>query len=93
MTLSLSAVLEINFEESDYSIIEGISVLSTNLTLTFRTNQNPFSVELSPVIIDAAQNLSLDSFISFDNIEPTFRATGKIIQILASSYSLSFARR
>ena len=68
-------MLEINFEECDYSIIEGVSVLSGTMTLTFRTNQNPFSVTLTPVTIARADSLGLGSFINSDNIRPTFRAT------------------
>ena len=68
-------MLEINFEESDYSIIEGLSVLSGTMTLTFRTNKNPFSVTLTPVTIGRADSLGLGSFINSDNIGPTFRAT------------------
>ena len=62
-------------EECDYSIIEGASVLSGTMTLTFRANQNPFSVTLTPVTIARADSLGLGSFINSDNIGPTFRAT------------------
>ena len=76
MILSLCTGLEINFEESDYSMIEGISGLSTNITLTFRNNQNPFSVMLTPVAVDTAESIGLmGTFINSDNIEPNFRAT------------------
>ena len=70
-----SAVLQINFGESDYSIKEGFSRLSSKMSLTFRANQNPFSVTLTPVTIDIAENMSLGDFISSNTIEPTFRAT------------------
>ena len=75
MILSLCTGLEINFEESDYSMIEGVSVLSTNMTLTFRSNQNPFSVILTAVTVDTAESMGLGSFINSDNIVPIFRAT------------------
>ena len=74
MILSLCTGLEINFEESDYSMIEGITVLSTNMTLTFRSNQNPFSVILTAVTVDTAESMGLGSFINSD-IVPNFRAT------------------
>ena len=70
--------LEYAFEVSDYSITEGISVLSNNMVLTFRNNQNPFSVTLTPVTIDTAENLGLVSFVNSDNIAPTFRATAGV---------------
>ena len=70
-----SAVLQINFGESDYSIGEGFSRLSSQISLTFRANQNPFSVTLTPVTIDIAENMSLGDFINSDNIQPSFRAT------------------
>ena len=70
-----SAVLQINFGESDYYIGEGFSRLSSKISLTFRANQNPFSVTLTPVTIDIAENMSLGDFINSDSIEPTFRAT------------------
>ena len=73
--LSLPAGLNINFEESDHSIFEGTFVPSTNLTLTFRNNQNPFNVTLTPSIIGEAESLGLGDFINSDNIGPTFRAT------------------
>ena len=73
--ISFCAGLQINVEESDYSITEGVSVLSDNITLTFRTNQNPFSVILTPVTIGTAESMGLGSFINFDNIARTFRAT------------------
>ena len=73
--LSLCTGLEINFEESDYSMIEGITVLSTTMTLTFRSNQNPFSVILTAVTVDTAESMGLGSFINSDNIVPYFRAT------------------
>ena len=73
--ISLCAGLEIAFEVSDYSITEGISVLSNTMTLTFRSNQNPFSVILTADTVDTAESMGLGSFINSDNIVPYFRAT------------------
>ena len=73
--ISLCTGLEIAFEVSDYSMIEGISVLSNTMTLTFRNNQNPFSVILTAVTVDTAESMGLGSFINSDNIVPIFRAT------------------
>ena len=78
-------MLQINFEESDYYIGEGSSMLSSQLSLRFRANQNPFSVTLTPVTIDIAENMSLGDFINSDSIEPTFRATAGV-ELLLTSY-------
>ena len=67
---SLSAVLEINFDECDVSIIEGSS---TSITLSFRNNQNPFMIMLTPVTIERAENLSLGSFINFNAFHLLFK--------------------
>ena len=56
--------LEINFEESDYSIEEG-GTLSTDIHFQFRGTQNPFSVRICPVNISTAEALGLDRFIDF----------------------------
>ena len=66
--------LEINFEESDYSIEEG-GTLSTFIRLQFRQNQNPFTVCLCPVSIDTAEDMNLGSFIDSDTIYEISRAT------------------
>ena len=72
-----TAVLEINFGESDYSIEEGgLGVLSSPITLQFRTNQNPFTVMLSPVTVATAEEMGLGNFIiNSYRIESSFRAT------------------
>ena len=67
-------MLEINFEEDDYSIEEG-GTLSTVIRLQFRQNQNPFTVRLCPVSIDTAEAMNLGSFIDFYNIDDISRAT------------------
>lgn len=60
----LHAGLEINFAESDYSIEEG-DTLSTDISLQFRNNQNPFTITLSPLTIDVAEGYNLSAFIDF----------------------------
>ena len=63
--------LEINFEESDYSIEEG-RALSPDIRLH---NQNPFTVTLTPVDIDTAEALGLGFFIDFYYNSAISRAT------------------
>ena len=70
----LVTVLEINFEEDDYSIEEG-RTLSTVIRLQFRQNQNQFTVRLCPVSIDTAEAMNLGSFIDSDTIDNISRAT------------------
>ena len=66
--------LEINFEESDYSIQEGRG-LSTPITLQFRYNQNAFNITFTPVTIDAVEDMGLGAnFINSDTIEEEYRA-------------------
>ena len=75
-TASLSAVLEISFRESDYSIQEGSDMLSSPITLQFRNNQSPFTVRLSAVTIETAETQGLGDFIrSSDSFLETQRAT------------------
>ena len=51
-------------------------MFSSQITLTFRRNQNPFSVMLTPVTIAVAdESMGLGNFINSDTIRPTFRAT------------------
>ena len=67
-------MLEINFEESDYSITEG-SGLSTPIRLQFRNNQNAFTITFSPVTIDAVEGMGLVAlFINSATIEEEARA-------------------
>ena len=66
--------LEINFEESDYSIREGEG-LTAPITLQFRNNQNAFNVTFSPVTIDAVEGKGLGAnFINSDTIVEESRA-------------------
>ncbi|CAI8050963.1 Extracellular matrix protein 3, partial [Geodia barretti] len=68
-------LLEINFEESDYSIKEGATMLSTPIRLQFRTNQNPFTVTLRPISVDVAESEKLGVFINSAAISSQSRAT------------------
>ena len=70
----LVTVLEINFEESDYSIEEG-GTLNSVIRLQFRQNQNQFTVRLCPLSIDTAENMSLEFFIDSETIHAISRAT------------------
>ena len=75
-----SAVLEINFGETDYSIEEGVGELSSPITLQFRNNQNPFTVLLSPVTVATAEEMGLGFFInSFTIISSSRAKTGSYI--------------
>ena len=71
--------LEINFEESDYSIVEG-GTLSTIIRLQFRNNQNSFTVRLCPLSITDTEIMGLGSFIESETIGEISRATpGKLL--------------
>ena len=70
-----SAVLEINFGETDYSIEEGSGELTCPITLQFRNNQNPFTVMLSPVTVATAEGMGLGFFINSMTITASSRAT------------------
>ena len=66
--------LEINFEESGYSITEG-GGLTIPITLQFRNNQNAFNITFSPVTIDYTEGKGLGAnFINSDTIEEESRA-------------------
>ena len=68
-------MLEINFEESDYRVVEGSRWLGYPITLHFRQNQNPFNLTLSPVTVDTAVAMGLGFFINGENIALGSRAT------------------
>ena len=72
--------LEINFEESDYSIEEG-GTLSNDIRFQFRNNQNQFSVRLCPVNISTAEALGLGFFINSEDIDNISRATSGIYEV------------
>ena len=78
LTVSHLTGLEINFEESDYSIAEG-GTLSIDILFQFRNNRNPFSVRLCPVNISTAEDLGLGFFINSEDIHSISRATSGII--------------
>ena len=83
----LFVVLWINFLESDYSIVEGSTMLSTPIALQFRTNQNPFNITLSPVTVDTAESMGLGFFINSATIAQGSRATaGTLPQISHNNY-------
>ena len=65
----------INFLESDYSIVEGDTELSSTIMIQLRQNQNPFTLILSPVTIDASESKGLDYFINLGTILYGSRAT------------------
>ena len=71
--------MDINFEDSDYSITEG-SGLRTPITVQFRNNQNSFNITFSAVTIAAVEGMGLGrNFINSAAIEEESRATaGKL---------------
>ena len=69
-------MLQISFDQSDYTIIEGSATLSSPITLQFRENQNPFTIMLSPVTVATAEAAGVGDFINADTITPGSRATG-----------------
>ena len=84
-------MLEINFLESEYSIVEGSTELSSPIMIQLRQNQNPFTLMLSPVTIDAAESKGLDNFIDSQTILPGSRATaGTTFLSLLLSFSFPY---
>ena len=70
--------LQINFdvEGCDYSKIEeGSTSLEPPIRLQFITNQNPFTVTLTPSSVDTVEALGLGVFINTFTIPPGSRAT------------------
>ena len=74
-----SAVLEINFEESHYSLVESSHELSSPIYLQFTTNQNPFTVRWSELSVDKLEDEGLGFFINSGTIAQASRATAGII--------------
>ena len=70
-------MLQINFGESDYRVLEGSEKPSNLITLQFRENQNPFTLTLTPVTLDTAETMGLRLFINPYSF-PGFRATAGI---------------
>ena len=78
-----TSVLEINFEESDYYVVEGSETLGYPITLHFRENQNPFNLTLTAVTVDTAEAMGLRLFINSYYIDrPSLRATAGISSIM-----------
>ena len=74
-------MLEINFDESDYSIEEG-SPVTNIMNLQFRTNQNSFTLTLSSVTIGTAESEGLGLFINSENINSPSRATAGMLSLI-----------
>lgn len=73
-------VLEINFEEADYSIEEGVD-LSQPIRMQFRTTQNDFTLILCPLSIEEAEKQNVGDFIDFSSILDGSRATSGDCQL------------
>ena len=78
--------MEINFEEADYSIIEGspLSVL-----MQFRRTQSPFTLTVRPVTITSVEEGGLEGFINCTTSREASRATpgiGVPIQLHSIAY-------
>ena len=69
-------MLQINFDQSDYTINEGSATLSSPITLQFRENQNNFTIMLTPVTVDTAVAAGVGDFINAETIINGSRATG-----------------
>ena len=83
--MSVYKVLQINFEEADYSFDEDRQDFSSPIFLQFRRNQNPFTVILSTVSIKVIENEGLGDFVNLENIGNLSRATPGIckhVQVL-----------
>ena len=76
-------VLQINFDQSDYTIEEGSATLSSPITLQFRENQSPFTIMLSPVTVATAEAAGVGDFINAVNIDPgSIATTGDVTMYL-----------
>ena len=67
-------MLEISFEETEYSVGED-SVLTLPITVHYTPTQHPFNLTLSSVPIDAIESFNVSDFIDASIIPETFRAT------------------
>lgn len=77
--------LEINFGESDYSIMEG-SPDRPRILFQFRRTQNPFTVTLHPVSITEALDpagFSASDFISAEDISEATPGKGAVGCVVA----------
>ena len=76
-------MLEINFGEPDYCVLEGSERQSSHITLQLRENQNPFNLTLIAVTVDTAEAMGLRLFIdSYYIDQPSLRATAGISAIM-----------
>ena len=55
-------MLQIHYGQSEHSVEEGSTVLSSLIYFQFRTNQNSFNIARSPVTVDAAEAMGLGFF-------------------------------
>ena len=67
--------LEINFEEADYSVLEGTPL---SVLMQFRSTQSPFTLSVRPISIANAEDRGLEGFINCASIEEASRATAGI---------------
>ena len=64
-----------SFEQYDYGIAEGSTMLHSPIRLQFKTNQNPFNITLSPVTIATAEMEGRGFFINSATITNSSKAT------------------
>ena len=78
-------VLQIHYGQSEHSVEEGSTVLSSLIYFQFWTNQNSFNIARSPVTVDAAEAMGLGFFIISATIVLGSRATAgnNIVAIMA----------
>ena len=77
-------MLEVNFEEADYSITEGTPL---SVLMQFRRTQSPFNITFRAVSISSAEDCGLGDFINCAAIGEDFRATpGTKIMGVPESY-------
>ena len=76
MQKSIFTELKINFDELDYSTVEGGTGLP--IGFQFQSTQNPFNITICPVNISVAENIGLGELIDSDTINEVSRATAGI---------------
>lgn len=76
-------MLQINFAEADYSLVEG-SLLTNPIRIQFRNTQNPFTLILSPVSIREAEDIfKVEQFVDTSGDPGSLATSGKsLIQYL-----------
>ena len=87
---SLFAVLDINFDQPVYSIEEGSSMPSSTIRLSFRTNQNPFTLTLCSATVDRAESDGVGVFINSIAIAERYRATEGRVTKFINCYNAEF---